>query len=425
MYQIDVPSAALALPAPTAQGAPGYFTDGDLVGGVEPTIVPAHFLNALMLEMLSVLAAAGIVPDKAQYGQLALAIKTIVQAPAGSYAIDTGAANAYAALYAPAVTARVDGLTLKFRATSSNTGAATFAPSGLGAKPVLGGAHAALQGGEIVAGGLVEVIWSSLLDAWVLLECTGGAQQVGLATDSKHAVQKSQLGAAGFLGIGEGLEDDGAGAIRFKLLDNSLRRTSSGVRASQPVGYFSGARAIGGVDNMANLVSTAAGNVALLKASTLWNGFAFSVDAQVGDVTLTPFAGDKVDNRAAGVAYLVPEGTSATFICDGAGNWAVMGQTAIPGASPAPQYVNLTRTIPSGQFAVDSTAGPLILTLPASPATGTSVRIIDAFGTFWTNNVTLAHGAGDKIEGSTANLVLDVPSVDLLLVFKNGNWSIQ
>lgn len=425
MYQIDVPSAALALPAPTARGAPGYFTDGDLVSGVEPTIVPAHFLNALMLEMLSVLAAADIVPDKAQYGQLASAIKAIVQAPAGNYAIDAGTPNAYAAAYTPAVTDRVDGLTLKFRATTSNTGATTFAPNGLGAKPILGGAHAALQGGEIVAGGLVEVIWSSLLDAWVLLGCTGGAQQVGLATNLKHAVQKSQLGAAGFLGIGEGLEDDGSGAIRFKLLDNSLRRTAAGVRASQPVGYFSGARAIGSTDNMVNLVSTAAGNLALVKATTLWNGFAFAVDAQVGGVTVTPVATDKVDNRAAGVAYLVPEGTSATFICDGAGNWAVMGQTAIPGSSPAPEYVAVSRSIPPGQFNVDTSTGPVSLTLPATPSTGTAVRLIDPFYTWAQNNAILVPSGTDTIDGATGSFPLDVAGADVLFIFKNGNWSIE
>jgi hypothetical protein len=425
MYQIDVPSAAQVLPAPTAQGAPGYFTDGDLVGGIEPTIVPAHFLNALMLEVLSVLAAAGITPDKAQYGQLASAIKAIVQAPAGSYAIDTGSANAYAAVYAPAVAARVDGLTLAFRATTSNTGAATFAPNGLGAKPVLGGAHAVLQGGEIVAGGLVVVIWSALHDAWVLLGCTGGAQQVGLATNSKHAVQRSQLGAAGFLGIGHGLEDDGAGAIRLKLLDDSLRRTAAGVRASQPVGYFAGARAVVSTDNMANLVSTGAGNLALVKATTLWNGFAFSVDAQVGDVTVTPVSTDKVDNRAAGIAYLVPEGTSATFICDGAGNWAVMGQTAIPGSSPAPEYVAVSRSIPAGQFNVDTSTGPVSLTLPATPSTGTAVRLVDPFFTWAQNNAVLTPSGTDTIDGAAGPFPLDVAGADVLFIFKNGNWSIE
>ncbi|MGO4379752.1 hypothetical protein [Pseudoduganella sp. RAF53_2] len=425
MYQIDVPSAAQALPAPSNPGVPGFFTDGDLLGGVQPTILPAHFLNALMLELLSVLSAAGIAPQKAQYGQLAAAIKTISQAPGGNYAIDTGTANAYAAGFAPAITARTDGLTLKFRATTSNTGAVTFSPDGLASKPILGGAQAALQGGEIVAGGIVEVVWNALLDAWVLLGCTGGAQQVGLATNPKHAVQKSQLGAASYLGIGQGLEDDGAGGLRLKLADNSLRRTAAGVQASGQVAYFAGARAVVAADNRASFVSTAAGALAVPKATAVWNGFSFAVDAQVGDVVLTPNAADKIDNGPVGGTYLVPEGTSATFTSDGVGNLAVVGQTAIPGASPAPQYVNTTRSLPSGQFTVDSMAGPLTLTLPASPATGTSVRIIDGFGAFWTNNVTLAHGAGDKIEGNTQNLVLDMPNIDILLVFKNGNWSIQ
>ncbi|NMX99359.1 hypothetical protein HBO43_22470 [Pseudomonas veronii] len=78
MYQIDNSTAATTIPAPTPAGSPGFFTDGNPATGVAATIMPAEFMNALMMENLNVLSAAGIAPAKGQYNQLALAISKIV-----------------------------------------------------------------------------------------------------------------------------------------------------------------------------------------------------------------------------------------------------------------------------------------------------------------------------------------------------------
>lgn len=97
------------------------------------------------------------------------------------YAVDTGTANAYVATYSPAIPALYDGLRVRFRAINTNTGASTLNVNGIGAKPIWGAQHSALTGGEIVATGEVEAVWNSALNttgAWVLLKCTGGAQQL-------------------------------------------------------------------------------------------------------------------------------------------------------------------------------------------------------------------------------------------------------
>lgn len=82
MYQIDNSTAAATIPASTPVGTPGYFTDGNPATGVAATIMPAEFMNALMMENLNVLSAAGIAPAKGQYNQLALAISKIVSSGA-------------------------------------------------------------------------------------------------------------------------------------------------------------------------------------------------------------------------------------------------------------------------------------------------------------------------------------------------------
>lgn len=77
MYQIDNSTAAQAIPASTTAGSKGYFTDGNPATGTPATILPAEFMNMLMMENLNVLAAAGIPPDKSKFNQLAQAISAI------------------------------------------------------------------------------------------------------------------------------------------------------------------------------------------------------------------------------------------------------------------------------------------------------------------------------------------------------------
>ncbi|EZI23787.1 hypothetical protein [Pseudomonas extremaustralis] len=114
-----------------------------------------------------------------------------------TYALDTGAVNACAATFFPAITALVDGLTLRFKAANSNNGATTFSPNGISAAPIVGGNHAALQGGEIAATGDVWVQWNSSIGggSWVLVESSGGGLQVASGTKSQHAISAGQAQA--------------------------------------------------------------------------------------------------------------------------------------------------------------------------------------------------------------------------------------
>lgn len=79
MYQIDNPTVSATLPAPSSTGTPGYFTDGNPATGSAPTVVPAEFLNAVMMELINVILAAGLVPSKTNLTQVAAAIRQIAQ----------------------------------------------------------------------------------------------------------------------------------------------------------------------------------------------------------------------------------------------------------------------------------------------------------------------------------------------------------
>lgn len=118
------------------------------------------------------------------------------QSGAQWYALDSGTANTYKAAYVPVVKTLVDGMVLKFKALNANSGASTFTPANGVITPaaIVGGAHSALQGGEIVATGDVWLQWNTSIGggSWVLIDSTGGGLQVAAATKSQHAIQLGQ-----------------------------------------------------------------------------------------------------------------------------------------------------------------------------------------------------------------------------------------
>lgn len=139
---------------------------------VNKAIRQAAFIAAAMGQF----AADNSGADSLDNGDLATFInhfKLALQLFIGSagYGIDTGTANAYAVAFSPAVTALSDGMVMKFKAQNANTGASTFNPNGLGAKPIVTNAGSALSSGVIPAGGEVWLQYNSSIGAgsWVLI----------------------------------------------------------------------------------------------------------------------------------------------------------------------------------------------------------------------------------------------------------------
>ncbi len=111
-----------------------------------------------------------------------------------SFTTDTGTANAYICTYSPVITSRIEGQVLRFKVANTNTGASTF-NDGVGVVPLVGGAHSALQGGELVAGGDAWVQWNSTVGtgSYVLLFCSGAPEQLANGKKSQHAAAFNQI----------------------------------------------------------------------------------------------------------------------------------------------------------------------------------------------------------------------------------------
>ena len=102
---------------------------------------------------------AAAAPKKIQIGNLQL--ESWRNGTQQYQATDTGAANAYAVALAPAPTAYVAGLVVRFKAGATNTTASTINVNGLGVKTIKTRAGADLVAGDIVAGQVVELVYES------------------------------------------------------------------------------------------------------------------------------------------------------------------------------------------------------------------------------------------------------------------------
>ncbi|ENZ79638.1 hypothetical protein M3795_16945 [Ralstonia pickettii] len=199
MYQIDNSTAATTQPASTAAGTAGFFTDGNPATSTPATIVPAEWLNAVMMELANVVTGAGLTLAKNQFNQVLSAIKRLGQTTI--VLTDTGSANAYTATNATPLVAGtwVDGVIQQIKIAHANTGASTYAPDGLPAIPIYGLGLQPLQGGELALNGTAVLMHATIAGInsgnpiCVLMECAGGAQPVAPATASQHAVQFGQV----------------------------------------------------------------------------------------------------------------------------------------------------------------------------------------------------------------------------------------
>lgn len=149
--------APLASPALT--GTPTAPTAG--VGTNNTQIANTAFMQAGIAALIS--GASG------DLAATPAGLAAVLQGAMMTYAVGSGSANAHTATYTPAVSTLVDGMLLRFRASSANTGAATFSPNGLAAKPIVKRDLSVLTGGEISTGRDVWLQWNAAIDSWVMV----------------------------------------------------------------------------------------------------------------------------------------------------------------------------------------------------------------------------------------------------------------
>ncbi|MFP4891215.1 hypothetical protein [Paraburkholderia sp. EG304] len=81
MFQIDNSTAAGTQPPSTPAGTAGFFTDGNPASNQPATIVPAEWLNSMMMELVNAVTGSGQTLNKAAFNQLWTAMQTIAKNP--------------------------------------------------------------------------------------------------------------------------------------------------------------------------------------------------------------------------------------------------------------------------------------------------------------------------------------------------------
>lgn len=310
-------------------GFPRVNLTGTLTGNVQ-LIVPAWDYTYRIVNgctgnftvTVKTAAGSGVVVANGQFANVTSSASGVAftETTAANYVVATGTANAIVAAFSPAIPSLVDGTTVTFKPTAANTGATTLNVNGLGALPVLGSGALALQGGEIAANGIVTVKYNSTSSSWIIQEANGGAAQVVPATQSRHAVQFSQLA-------------DPVGTTQPKF-DNTLKlATTAFVRATgmQYVDFpfLTGNTTFTAADcGKQFLGNGGAGTIAtaLPLASTCPAGATITIwQFASGSLTVSPSAADAIVSAGAISFLTLRQGDSVTLTSAGVNTWYVTG----------------------------------------------------------------------------------------------------
>ncbi|MBV4519667.1 hypothetical protein KVG88_06295 [Pseudomonas sp. SWRI74] len=219
-----------------------------------------------------------------------------------NFAAGGGSANAITATYSPAITVLSDSTVLLVKAAAPNTGATTFSPNGLTAKPVVSLAHTALLGGEIVANGEICLQYNSSVGggSWILVYSSGGALAVQQQQTTSKNLFLNPVGAVNQRGYVSGTATIAANQFtidRMKVVvsGQNLTFTASGI------GFIMTAPA-GGVEQVLE-GSTIEGGVYTLSwtgtATAAVNGAAVTNRGQTASLT----AGSNVTIRFTGGTF--------------------------------------------------------------------------------------------------------------------------
>jgi hypothetical protein len=79
-----------------------------------------------------------------------------------------------------------------------------------------------------------------------------------------------------------------------------------------------------------------------------------------------------------------------------------------------------TTAVNGGAYFCDTSSAAFTLTLPITPTAGDTVWIVDAKGTFETNNLTVA-GNGSNIHRQSADVTMNINDVSKMLIYHNAS----
>ena len=145
-------------------------------------------------------------------------------------------------------------------------------------------------------------------------------------------------------------------------------------------------------------------------------------DATASDTISAP-SGKNLNGVLNGTIIL-SAGQNTSITCDALGNFWITAMPAPKLTAAQATYINASSSLNPGVYEIDTSAGPVTITLEVTPTLGDNYEFKDAYGTFAANNLIL-NPNGKTIQGSASNFNIDVNGLDFALEYKSGNWSLQ
>ncbi len=306
----------------------------------------------------------------------------------------TGSANAQTVTPPPAMQAFPTGTGLAWVAGYSNTAAATLTVGSYGTFAIRKegpSGPVALTGGEIVVGNIISARFDG---TYIQLTAT-------------------EMGTAALKNTGNTVVDSGTGSLE-------VAEPCAGTTTGTSVTYTSSNR--GQLVNRSNSGT----NMSDTLPSGMPNGWYVTVanrDASAG-LTFTAPGGTNL-NGVNGGSLTLTCGQIVSFSADSSANlWT--GMTPVPKAvAKQLQYINSTQALGPGGYLIDTSAGPITITLESSPAVGDNYTLVDMLGTWGQNNL-IVNPNGATVNGLAGNLICDTAgAATAILEYKSGTWTIN
>lgn len=298
-------------------------------------------------------------------------------------------------------------------ATATTATTATSATTATTATNLAGG-----NAGEIVyQSGVSATTFLSQGTAGQVLSCngSGGLGWITNSTTSSstnninggaagEVVYQTGVNTTGFTGVGttgQVLVSNGAGAPAWSTNISGNAATASSVP-------YSGLT----------------GTVPTWNQNTTGNAATASSVPYSGLTGAVPTWNQNTTGNAATATTAVTATTATTANGVAAGSVTPAGLSAAVGANAWLSKTSTYTALAGDRIAASTTGGTWTLTLPTSPATNSMVTIADA-GNYWaTNNLTVAPGGSNTIQGVAQNLICNVSSYSIYLLYDGSTWRV-
>jgi hypothetical protein len=181
-----------------------------------------------------------------------------------------------------------------------------------------------------------------------------------------------------------------------------------------------------GVNIQSNEISNSTGTGALVVGGGVGIAGATNIGGDVvinGTLTVTNTgfvkvaSGTTVERPGSPLAGMIRFNSSTSeFEGYNGSQWASVG-----GGNPWSARTNNANAVNNDRLLVNTSATPITITLPASPALGDQIRFIDAAGTFDINNLTINRN-GQLIMGEADNMTVNTKNAAFSLVYYNSTY---